>query len=101
MGKAKLEETYIFKISMKIRFIYVYIGIKFRLLEYWLLLSRVTPCLQFVTTNCWIKFAHCLRIVFEVGKYEHIFGWGGGGQFFCKEFFYGEFTIGGGKFQGG
>ena len=37
MGKTKLDETYIFKISIKMRFN------AFHFLEFWLLLSRVAP----------------------------------------------------------
>ena len=43
MGKTKLDETYIFKISIKMRFFYVAIDIKIQFLEFWLLFSRVAP----------------------------------------------------------
>jgi hypothetical protein len=53
MGKTKkFDETYIFEISKKSDSFDVSTGIKIPFLEFRLLLSQVTPYLQFVTTNC-------------------------------------------------
>jgi len=35
---------------------------KFRFLEFWLLLSRVAPCLQFVAKNCLILVLHLFSV---------------------------------------
>ena len=50
---SKLNETYIFKISIKIQFFLLYLLIlKYRFLKFRLLLRRVTLTVQFVTINC-------------------------------------------------
>jgi hypothetical protein len=50
---SKLNETYIFKICIKIQFFLLYLLIlKYRFLEFRLLLRRVTLTVQFVTINC-------------------------------------------------
>ena len=44
MGKTKLDQTYIFKIGIKMRFFWCsYWYQKFHFLDFWLLLSRVAP----------------------------------------------------------
>ena len=55
MGKTKLDETYIFKIGIKIQFFDVTIGIK---IHFFRVSSTTEPgrcLLQFVTTNCLTK----------------------------------------------
>ena len=52
MSKTKFDETFVFKISIKPNSFNIYVGIKIRFLDFRLLLSRVAPYLQFVTTNC-------------------------------------------------
>ena len=54
MSKIKLNETYIFEISIKIDSFGVSMSIKILFLKFRLLLHRVAPYLQFVTMNCLI-----------------------------------------------
>ena len=62
MGKIKINETFIFEISIKIYFFfYVYIGIKIQFLEFWLLLSRVAP-----------YYSSLLRTVWHTFRFDHI-----------------------------
>ena len=52
MGKSKLDETYVFKISIKNPILSMYLFIwKLRFLVFRLLLSRVAPYLHFATMN--------------------------------------------------
>ena len=52
MGMSKLDETCVFKISIKMRFFWFnYCYKNFLFLEFWLLLSRIPHYYKFVTTN--------------------------------------------------
>jgi len=55
MGKTNLDETYIFKISIKMRFFYVTIGIKIPFFRVPVTIEPGHSLLQFVTTNCLIN----------------------------------------------
>ena len=56
MGKTKLDETYIFKISIKCNS-FVAIGIKVPFFRVSITIEPGRSLLQFVTTNCLIKVA--------------------------------------------
>ena len=58
MGKTKLDETYIFKISIKIRFFDVTIGIKIPFFGVLVTIEPGRSLSQFVTTNCLISTMH-------------------------------------------
>ena len=55
MGKTKLDETYIFKISIKMQFFYVAIGIKIQFFRVLVTIEPGLSLLQFVTTNSLIN----------------------------------------------
>ena len=52
MGKTKLDETYIFEISIKMQFFYVAIDIKIQFFRVLVTIEPGRSLLQFVTTNC-------------------------------------------------
>ena len=55
MGKSKLNETYIFKISIKMQFFDVAIVIKIPFFRVSVTIEPGRSLLQFVTTNCLIN----------------------------------------------
>ena len=63
MGKTKLDETYIFKTSIKMRFFDIAIGIKIPFFRVLVTIEPDRSLLQFVTTNCLMKFGYCLRML--------------------------------------
>ena len=64
MTKTKFDETFIFKISMKIWFFFMYIlASKFRFLEFRLLLSQVAPYYSSLPRTVW-KFESLSQVRF-------------------------------------
>ena len=88
MGKTKLDETYIFNISIKMQF-FVTIGIKFPLFRVSVTIQPGSSLLQFVTTNC--------VIILAIGKYTSIFQrdfLGGGLGVYMEASFHGRMFCG-------
>ena len=87
MGKTKLDETYIFKISIKMRFFWCrYWYQKIFRFSFFRVLVTIEPgrsLLQFVTTNCLIRI-----IIHSYG----IMSWKGGRSWICFVSFFVEYV---------